>query len=251
MAPTKIFNRNINGISWLEGEQFDAMGQGKADVWRVNIRLNLPMLDDFRLILRTDELERAGRYVQTKDSNRFIISRGVLRHILGLYLSRPPASIELGEGLNKKPLVLNPANTGLYYNVSHSGDWILIAVAGSEIGVDIEFVNPVFDFNEVMPDIFKPDEALFVEQADSAARFFRLWTRKEALAKATGQGLDENFTSMPALDGEHVFDNAIETADWQVASFDLDEHHIASLACDLAIGETRFWDINFAIPGRA
>lgn len=251
MGPTKIFNRKANGIAWLDGQRFDDMGHDKADVWRINIRLNLPVLDDFKLILRTDEIERANRYIQIKDSSRFIISRGALRYILGTYLSRPPASIELGEGINKKPQILHPIDTGLYYNISHSGDWILIAVANSEIGVDIEFINPVFDFNEVMPDIFKPDEVLFVKQADSTARFFTLWTRKEALAKATGQGLDENFRSIPGLDGEYLIDNAGDAAagDWQVTSFDLDEYHVASLASDVRISETRFWDINFvALP---
>jgi len=248
MGPTKIFIRNTNSIAWVDGGLFDVMGSNKADVWRVNIRMNLPMLDDFKLILRKDEIERANRYVQIKDSNRFIISRGVLRHILGQYLSRPPASIELVEGINKKPNILKPADTGLYYNVSHSGDWILIAVANSEIGVDIEFVNPVFDFNEVMPDIFSPDEVSFVREANSTARFFMLWTRKEALAKGTGRGLDENFTSMPGLDGEHTISNAQAAigGDWQVTSFDLDESHIASLAYDLRIGETRFWNFNNA-----
>lgn len=247
MALTTIFNRNTNGIVWLNGWLFEAPGLNKADVWRINIRTNSPMLDDFRLILRTDEVARANRYVQEKDSNRFIISRGALRHILGRYLSRPAASIELGEGINKKPMVLNPADSGLHYNVSHSGDWILIAVAGSEIGIDIEFVNPVFDFDEVMPDIFMPDEVQFVKQADVAARFFKLWTRKEALAKATGKGLDENFSSIPGLDGEHEINNdAVTEADWQVTSFVLDAHHVGSLAYETGIGEVRFWDINFA-----
>jgi len=247
MGSTKIFNRYTNSITWLDGGLFDAMSYNKADIWRINIRVNLPILDDFRLILRSDEIERANRYVQTKDSRRFIVSRGALRHILGRYLSRPPASIELGEGVNKKPLVLNPADTGLYYNVSHSGDWIMIAIASSEIGVDIEFINPVFDFNEVMPDIFKPDEISFVRDADSTRRFFMLWTRKEALVKATGQGLDENFMSIPGLDGEHAIDNPANAAAgcWQVTSFDPDENHVASLAYDLGISEIRFWDLNF------
>lgn len=247
MGLTKILNSTANNIAWLNGPPFDSLTEHRADVWRVNINLALVRLADFKMILRADEIARANRYVRAKDGNRFIVGRGALRYILGTYLSRPPASIELGEGINKKPQILHPIDTGVYYNVSHSGDWILIAVARSEIGVDIEFMNPVFDFNEVMPDIFKPDEVRFVEQANSTARFFTLWTRKEALAKGTGQGLDENFRSIPGLDGEYVIDNAGEavTGDWQVASFNLDEHHVASLASDARIGETRFWNIDF------
>jgi len=247
MGLTKVFNRTANNIAWLNGAQFDSLTEHRADVWRVNINLALVRLADFKMILRADEIARASRYVQAKDSNRFIVSRGALRHILGVYLSRPPASIELVEGVNKKPEIYNPANTGLYYNVSHSGDWILIAVARSEIGVDIEFINPVFDFNDVMSDIFMPGELAFVNELDPAERFFTLWTRKEALAKATGQGLDENFMSIPALDGEHTIDDtdAPSVGNWQVTSFDMDQHHIASLACNLDVSETRFWNINF------
>lgn len=248
MGLTKIFNRTTNNIAWLNGKQFDSLNDNQADVWRVNINLTLVWLADFKLILRADETARANRYVQAKDGNRFIVSRGALRHILGMYLSRPPASIELVEGINKKPQIFNPANSGLYYNVSHSGDWILIAVARSEIGVDIEFINPAFDFNDVMPDIFEPAEIAFVDQVNHAGRFFMLWTRKEALVKATGQGLDENFKAIPGLDGEHTIEHAEAplNGNWQVTSFDLDQHHLASLACDRRIGETRFWDIDFS-----
>ena len=247
MGPTKIFNKTANNIAWLSGERFDSLNENNADVWRVNINLALVRLADFKMILRADEIARANRYVQAKDGNRFIVGRGALRYILGTYLSRPPASIELGEGINKKPQILHPIDTGVYYNVSHSGDWILIAVARSEIGVDIEFMNPVFDFNDVMPDIFMPGEVAFVNELDPVERFFTLWTRKEALAKATGQGLNQNFMSIPALEGEHLIDgmDAPSVGDWQVTSFDLDHNHIASLACSLAIGEIRFWNINF------
>jgi len=246
MGLTKIFNRTANHIAWLNGAQFDPLTEHMADVWRVNINLALVRLADFKMTLRANEIARANRYVQPKDSNRFIVSRGALRHILGMYLSRPPASIELGEGTNKKPRILQPTDTGIYYNVSHSGDWILIAVARSEIGVDIEFMNPVFDFKDVMPDIFIPGEVAFVNELNPVERFFTLWTRKEALVKATGRGLDENFMSIPALEGEHLIEgDAPPVGDWQVTSFDLEQNHIASLACNLAIDETRFWNIDF------
>ncbi|MDB5017259.1 MAG: hypothetical protein JWQ84_2091, partial [Mucilaginibacter sp.] len=74
-----------------------------------------------------------------------------------------------------------------------------------------------------------------------------LWTRKEALTKATGKGLDEDLKLIPALDGVNLADSSIisSSSDLIVNSFKLHDQYMASIATGNTISEIKFWDINF------
>jgi 4'-phosphopantetheinyl transferase len=247
MGLLKIVNRSGNSPQWMSAETCDFIPGRNADIWRLNINLNSPLLEDFKLILRQDEIDRTNRYLREKDRIRFIVSRGALRQILGMYLNMPPVAIEFAEGKNKKPYIVNPGDRGLHYNLSHSNNWIVIAIANSEIGIDTEFVNPDFDYREIITDVFGPGEVDFIKKGNSLKRFFTLWTRKEALIKATGQGMDENFKAIPSMDGDHVLrDNIVSTdSDWLITSLELDENYLASVATNSALREIRFWNADF------
>ena len=197
------------------------------------------------LIVNKDEVERAKRYYQIKDRNRFLISRGALRSILGKYLNIAPSSVSFGFGPNKKPYIINTGKAKLHYNLSHSGDWILIAVSASEIGADIEFIKPSFAYRDVLMDYFSTDEIKFINQQSSAERFFLLWTRKEAFVKATGKGLDSNLKLIPSLDGMHMTDEVSPARNWFISSVKLNEQYIAALAGNINVNKVQFFDFSF------
>ena len=72
------------------------------------------------------------------------------------------------------------------YNLSDSGDRILIAVSRQAVGIDVEYVKPKFYYDTILPLNFTQEEIDFISGGDSSNRFFMLWTRKEAILKATG-----------------------------------------------------------------
>jgi 4'-phosphopantetheinyl transferase len=80
----------------------------------------------------------------------------------------------------------------LRFNLSHSGDRALLAVAiGREVGVDVEAQAPV-DALALAAHAFSANEraALAATPAeDRLAAFYRGWTRKESFVKALGCGL--------------------------------------------------------------
>lgn len=84
-----------------------------------------------------------------------------------------------------------PDHPELGFNLSHSGDWIVLATApGCEVGVDIENVDPTFPALEIADEFFLPSERKWIGAGkDPTLRFFQLWTAKEALMKATGEGM--------------------------------------------------------------
>src|SRR5271165_7482433 len=169
MSSIKVINQYLTDITWIDASAYDFRLHDHIDVWRVNISSNLSQLDAFLAIITPDELERANRYYHRNDKDRFIVSRGALRIILGKYLNKVPKSIEFEIGQNKKPHIKN--NFRLYYNISHSGDWVLLAVSTSEVGADTELINPAYGYQEVLPDNFSHDEISFINENYSISRF--------------------------------------------------------------------------------
>jgi 4'-phosphopantetheinyl transferase len=246
MSLHKIQIQYLSEITWDDGDTCDFDLKEQADVWRINISSNLSMLESFLSILHPDEIARANRYYQTKDRNRFIISRGALRIILGKYLNKQPALIEFKTGINKKPYI-NTNHMRLCYNISHSGDWILLGISDSEIGADTEQVNFTFNYKDVLQDNFSSAEIDHINQTSQVERFFMLWTRKEALTKATGKGLDNDLKLIPCLDGIHIAQSRTISSgeDWLISTFKLSGNYLASVANNIKIVTIRFWDIRF------
>lgn len=87
-----------------------------------------------------------------------------------------------------------PAAGGLEFNLSHAGPHVLFAFArGQALGVDIERDRPRLSVLGLARRFFDTDEANALEALPEAVRregFLRLWTRKEAVLKALGQGLN-------------------------------------------------------------
>lgn len=205
----------------------------KVDVWCMRISDGVEMLPVYKELLNPDELERAGKYFQLKDQHRFVISRGMQRLVLGRYLNIAPDKLEFVPGDNKKPKIANSSNEVLFYNLSHAGDRILLAVANSPVGIDVEYIDPDFEFKDILPDNFSVQEIAWINEANSTERFYQLWTRKEGFLKATGKGLGDHLSVTPALDGSHKLPQELVKSDeaWIQQSFKTDTDHIAVVAC--------------------
>ncbi len=241
MPLVKIRNRYLENVTWLSSSACDFNISGHSSVWRINISNNLALLDDFAQVINADETARANRYMQVRDKNRFIISRGALRIILGRYLNRQLTEIAFETGTNKKPFI---KDSSLQYNVSHSGDWIVIAISNTAVGVDIEWINSGFQYQEIINEYFSAEESAYIAADDAHSRFFLLWTRKEALTKATAKGLDDDLKFIPSLEGDHEIDETLveSTLDWHSDSFELSPGYLATLTTSAQIDHLRFWD---------
>lgn len=185
-------------------------------------------------LLTADERLRAQRYHRTQDHDRFVLGRAALRLVLGAYLGQPPASLHFEPGPNKKPWLREaPA---LHYNVTHAGNWVLLAVAPAEVGIDVEHLNPLFAFQEVFDYSFSSAERDFISRSPAPYRaFYQLWTRKEAWVKSTAQGIDAEFSQVPALDGRHAMVGP--GAEWLVSSFGVATDYVAAVAYPTALRE--------------
>lgn len=118
----------------------------------------------------------AARLRREEDRRRALAGTWLLRHALGLESEAP-----LRYGPQGKP----GAEGFPPFSLSHSGDWAMLALGEAELGADLEAVAP--RRLGALRRLCTPEEAAWA--GESPARFFQLWTWKEAVMKATGLGL--------------------------------------------------------------
>lgn len=139
------------------------------------------------------ERQRLDALRQLADRERFLQGRAALRLLLGAWLALPPAAVPIEAGPHGKP----HCPGGPPFNVSHSGDLILLALHPSRpVGVDVEQARPDLDWRPIARRVLPPAEAVALERlaagdgASAAADGFLVaWCRLEAGLKARGLGL--------------------------------------------------------------
>jgi 4'-phosphopantetheinyl transferase len=179
---------------WLAPTSHPALAGDEVHVWRASLTPPEGQILRLEQTLDSDERNRADRFYFPKDRVAFVVSRGVLRSLLGRYLGAPPAEIQFAYNARGKPACRCDAGPSpLCFNLSHSGQLALYAVArGREVGVDVERNRPLSDFRQIAHRYFSEQEtqtlrSLPTDQQEQA--FFNCWTRKEAYIKGRGEGL--------------------------------------------------------------
>ncbi|MEO7214606.1 4'-phosphopantetheinyl transferase superfamily protein [Mucilaginibacter sp.] len=245
---SKIHIQFLDSVNWRSALPADfVLNDNEVHVYRINISANHHLLEVFLTTLMPAEKERGGKYFQLKDKQRFILSRGAQRDILGRYLNQPAAQVAFELGANKKPFLVTDSTPAIQYNITHAGDWILLAVSNNPVGADVEFVDREFQFNDILEENFSQEEIAFINKNTPAENFYLLWTRKEALLKATGQGLGEHLKVTPSLNGTHPLSPELLCSDktWEVSSFNLPGGYTGSIANLHGASRLMFFDINF------
>jgi 4'-phosphopantetheinyl transferase len=168
---------------------------GHVDLWRVPLdTVDAEGVARLRRLLAGEEEERAVGFYFERDRRRFVVARGALRQTLSGYLGVPPREIAFSYNVNGKPrLADESAGRGLAFNVAHSDELALLAITRTgEVGVDVEHVRDLPDWEAIAAAFFSPAEQERLRACpaeDRRREFFRAWTRQEALLKATGIGL--------------------------------------------------------------
>lgn len=138
-------------------------------------------------LLDTEEAAEVARYRFEDDRKRAAMSRYLRRVVLANYASCDPRDLRFTRVEEGKPAL---AGGGLEFNISHSGQLVVLAVAHEPVGVDIEGPRTVSRARELANRFFAAEERRRVEMADDPqATFLGIWTAKEAVIKATGRGL--------------------------------------------------------------
>ena len=180
--------------NWRPARAIPRLADNALHIWCALASEHTPSLPRYTRHLSPDELRRAGRMRLPKLQERFIISRGLLRALLGKYLDCRPELIQFACSLQGKPYL--PASfhaAQLHFNLSHSRDAMLFAVRLREpVGIDVEYMRDNLDFTSLAKRFFSDQEYRDINTLagpEQRTAFYTYWTRKEAYLKATGKGL--------------------------------------------------------------
>lgn len=146
---------------------------------------------------------RAERCRHPEDAWRCLLAEALLRR--GLADAGCPAAadgeVTVATGAYGKPHIVGCPD--FHYNLSHGGDWVVLAWDGSPVGVDVEPVDGTRNVRALAARYFSADEQAYMEVAasavDAAERFYALWTAKEAYLKYVGTGLGQGMTTPPVV----------------------------------------------------
>jgi 4'-phosphopantetheinyl transferase len=180
-------------VPWQEVSQIPRLADGAVHVWWASPAAAAPWLDE---LLDGLERERRDRLHRQVDQNRFVVGNAMLKSAAAAELHIDAGSVQLERTCadcgrpHGKPRL---PGSGLELSLSHSGHRVVIALARqTPVGIDVEEnargVNP----DELASTVLTGGEAATLAAVPAPQRrdaFLTYWTRKEAVLKATGDGL--------------------------------------------------------------
>ncbi len=138
------------------------------------------------------EQARANRYRHARDRDHYIVHHSALRQFLGRFLQCPPHQVPIEIQPNGKP-ILGGASPDLHFSLSRSAGVGLLAFTRSgPVGVDVEYIRDFPERDAIIETHFTACEQQALAQLlpeERSPAFFDAWTLKEAVVKATGEGI--------------------------------------------------------------
>lgn len=164
-------------------------------------------------VLNRQEQERADRFKHRESQRNFVICRALVKYLLSLHLNMPLQSLQFETTSYGKPF-LSIDQKQVFFNVSHSHEYGAIILSDEcEVGIDIEKPRALGDLLALAERFFHPKEHQRLLKQTCPLKqkelFYYIWTVKEAILKATGDGIAHKlsifdvFAPQPALIDDH------------------------------------------------
>jgi 4'-phosphopantetheinyl transferase len=175
-------------------DNFPVLENDSLHIWSVrysDLRSDFSFVSEF---LSKRERDKSSRFSDPADSRRYVLRHGMMRYILGEYTGSEPELLPLVEDMNGKP-GLDPKSEfrEFSFSLSHTNQIVSLGVMKNyRIGIDIVKTDPGYPIYEICDYLFTSAEKEFMRGIEPAQRnqmFFRIWALKEAIVKATGEGI--------------------------------------------------------------
>lgn len=196
--------------------------------------------------LSDTETQRALRFKFTKHGLWWAYVRDAMRDVLSKYTDTSPSEIGLLTSDKGKPYLDKNRHPQLYFNQSHTKNMACLAITNAgPIGIDIEEVKVMNDMNEIASRFFSTQEQSHFSQIKDLQTktntFFQIWTKKEAVLKANGQGM---FIGLDTFDISPLSNNTwqqtttrpplSETGEYYVKTLDYPKPYMAALCLHIS-----------------
>ena len=152
-------------------------------------------------------VEKYQKHKIQKDKVQEALSGYLLKHCLGVTRDE-----QLSYNEYQKPYL---ASGKPFFNLSHSGDYVVLAVADCEVGVDVEKTRKCHEatVKKVFSEKQKTELAKVSEEARGEA-FTKIWTECESVLKLQGIGFSNGWSNIP-VEEHHI--SVLEWNDYFIA----------------------------------
>lgn len=235
---------------WHPAPEIVDLHPHQVDVWRIHLDLPPATVRQLESTLSAEETQRAAHFRFAKDRDHYTVAHGSLRNILARYINRNPSQLYFSANKYGKPVF---EDRNLEFNLSHSGDFALIAVSqGCKVGVDIERIRSGMEHEKIARRFFSPNEVaelMAMPPDQKIDGFFNCWTRKEAYIKAQGLGLSLPLDSFDVSLSPNKLatlyatrPNPDETTQWTLVSLKVESGYSGALAVKGKELNVRLWN---------
>lgn len=201
--------------------------------------------------LSVKEKMQANKYYTKSLSDKYIMSHGILRLILSYYTKQYPQDIEYTHNEYGKPFL---ENSNIHFNMSHSHNMVSYIVAlNYKVGIDIERHDENLNVQELASLVLTSAESQYfssINSKDRVALFYHLWTKKEALIKANGQGLSYPINTIEAIalsaGGNILLTTGKNTLQQKYYYYELEihENYYGAIAIEQKVDEIVYLEMN-------
>lgn len=208
--------------------------KGTVAIWGAYVPDCRKKLKSLYKILSKQEQSKANAFYNHSHQEVSILARGALRILLGIYMDIDPKNLSFLKTSFGKPFIKNKPYS---FNVSHSQDWIIIAIGlENSIGVDLEAIRPDVDIYKISTRYFSSEEQSALKKSDQPRRlFFDLWSYKESILKAKGGRLLTSIKSINIpLHKEQVLPQCCIN-EWNLYKIEAGSRYSAALAVNTEI----------------
>ncbi|WP_343685743.1 4'-phosphopantetheinyl transferase family protein [Chryseobacterium gleum] len=141
------------------------------------------------------------KYRRWQDAQLSLLGKVLLQYGVKTYYNI--ADIEVGILPNKKPYLKGQQ---LHFNISHSKDMVVCAIAQYPLGIDVECNDPKISYQDYIFQMTARELVEIQNTEDKIKGFFTYWTRKEAVIKAHGAGMMIPLESFEIANNECVIE---------------------------------------------
>ena len=230
------------------------LSENEVHVWLAGLDALGPPVQHFERIISIDERRKADRFVFERDKERFIVSRGILRTILGKhYLAVKPQYLVFSYGVHGKPYLSEALGySTIRFNQAGSNGLALYAFSKNrDVGIDLEYMRDLADAQQIVNGSFSECEKEAynaLPEREKPEAFFKCWTRKEAFIKAVGKGLyfpldqfDVSFSIDEPAKIISIKGNSDEASGWTLVDIKPQQGFSAALAFKGLSADIKFW----------
>jgi 4'-phosphopantetheinyl transferase len=189
--------------------------------------------------LSPTEIARAERFHFADDRRRFVNARGLLRAELSRRIGIAPHALAFVEGPYGKPMLAGCHR--VQFSASRAGDLAAIAFLETAVGIDVVAEANGDRLLRALDGFCSPDERTAVARLEPPSQreaLLVIWARKEALLKATGEGLTRSPATVTVWAGDHAAPRGTVIRhvgrDWMVRDIAAASSHRAAVAHEVA-----------------